>query len=243
LSAGTGVTISSGEISIGQAVGTTDDVTFNNLSVNGALNTDDITATTVTASGNVVISGNLTVNGTTTTINTTELAVEDINITIASGATDATAANGAGLTADLGTDGTATFTYNSVNDRWVMNKSLATNLIGNVTGIVSDISNHTTTDLSEGDNLYYTNTRVRNAISVTDAGGDGSVTYNSTTGVITYTGPSAAEVRAHFSAAGDLSYNNTTGEFSVTTFKTADARNSISVTDAGGDGSLSYQLV
>lgn len=37
-------------------------------------------------------------------------------------------------------------------------------------------------------------------ISVTDAGGDGSLVYNNTTGVLTYTGPSATEVRAHFSA-------------------------------------------
>jgi hypothetical protein len=41
---------------------------------------------------------------------------------------------------------------------------------------------------------------VKTALSVTDAGGDGSLAYNSTTGVITYTGPSAANVRAHFSA-------------------------------------------
>ena len=36
-------------------------------------------------------------------------------------------------------------------------------------------------------------------ISVTDSGGDGSLAYNSTSGVITYTGPSPSEVRAHFS--------------------------------------------
>jgi len=41
---------------------------------------------------------------------------------------------------------------------------------------------------------------VRELISVVDAGGDGSLAYNSGTGVITYTGPSASEVRAHFSA-------------------------------------------
>ena len=46
----------------------------------------------------------------------------------------------------------------------------------------------------------YTNTDARSAISVTDTGGDGSLTYDSGTGVITYTGPSATEVRAHFSA-------------------------------------------
>ena len=43
------------------------------------------------------------------------------------------------------------------------------------------------------------------SISVTDAGGDGSLSYNNTTGVITYTGPSASEVRAHFSAGTGIS--------------------------------------
>ena len=57
-----------------------------------------------------------------------------------------------------------------------------------------------TTNLSEGTNLYYTNNRARGAISVTDSGGDGSLSYDSATGVITYTGPSASDVRAHFSA-------------------------------------------
>jgi hypothetical protein len=37
-------------------------------------------------------------------------------------------------------------------------------------------------------------------LSVTDSGGDGSLAYNNSTGVITYTGPSASDVRAHFSA-------------------------------------------
>jgi len=49
-------------------------------------------------------------------------------------------------------------------------------------------------------NLWFTDTRSRAAISVTDSGGDGSLAYDSGTGVITYTGPSASEVRAHFSA-------------------------------------------
>ena len=35
-------------------------------------------------------------------------------------------------------------------------------------------------------------------ISVTDSGGDGSLAYNSSTGVITYTGLSASEVRDLF---------------------------------------------
>jgi len=66
----------------------------------------------------------------------------------------------------------------------------------------------TTSDLTEGSNLYYTLARAdsdaKNAISVTDAGGDGSLSYDNSTGVITYTGPSASEVRAHFTAGSNI---------------------------------------
>ena len=102
----------------------------------------------------------------------------------------------------------------------------------------SDLSAANTGQLPEGSNLYHTTARARGAVSVTDAGGDGSLSYNTNTGVITYTGASAAEVRAHltankglsvtdgefnidsanvrgmFSASGDLSYNSGTGQFS-----------------------------
>jgi hypothetical protein len=47
--------------------------------------------------------------------------------------------------------------------------------------------------------LAITDATIRGKVSVTDAGGDGSLAYNNSTGVITYTGPSAAETRAHFS--------------------------------------------
>lgn len=76
---------------------------------------------------------------------------------------------------------------------------------GSVAGFDSDFASKSTSDLTEGSNLYYTTARAdsdaKHAISLTDAGGDGSMTYSSDTGVITYTGPSASEVRAHFSAS------------------------------------------
>lgn len=140
-----------------------------------------------------------------------------------------------------------------------------------------NLSPFTTDNLTEGSsNLYYTTARAdsdaKNAISVTDAGGDGSLSYSNSTGVFTYTGPSASEVRAHFSAGGDLTYDNSTGEFTfdvesvytkanfdsdlglantgqlpegsnlyyTTARADSDSKNSVSVTDAGGDGSLSY---
>jgi len=75
-----------------------------------------------------------------------------------------------------------------------------------------------TDDLSEGSsNLYYTDARVRNAVSA-----DGDLTYNSSTGTFSFTERTDAEVRGLLSTTGDLNYNITTGEFSVTTYKTSD---------------------
>jgi hypothetical protein len=54
----------------------------------------------------------------------------------------------------------------------------------------------------------YTDSAARTAISITDAGGDGSLAYNNSTGVITYTGPSASDVRAHFSAGTGIAITN-----------------------------------
>ena len=55
----------------------------------------------------------------------------------------------------------------------------------------------------------------RELISVTDAGGDGSLAYNNSTGVLTYTGPSAAEVRAHFSGGTGVTYTSGTGAIAI----------------------------
>ena len=81
------------------------------------------------------------------------------------------------------------------------------------------LTTKSTDDVTEGANLYYTTARAdsdaKNAISVTDTGGDGSLSYNPITGIITYTGPSPSEIRSHFSAGGDLSYDSATGRFSI----------------------------
>ena len=52
--------------------------------------------------------------------------------------------------------------------------------------------------------------RVRSNITVSDSGGDGSLAYNSSTGVITYTGPSASEVRAHFTGGTGIDISSGT---------------------------------
>lgn len=141
ISGGTGITSTYNDagnlltLDIGQPVATTDNVTFNDVTVSGTLTSDDITSTNVTVSGNATISGDLTVNGTTTTLNSTTLDVDDINITVAKGAANAAAANLAGLTVD---GASATLTYTSADDRWNLNKDLnVANVYGDVTGDVT----------------------------------------------------------------------------------------------------------
>jgi len=59
----------------------------------------------------------------------------------------------------------------------------------------------------------YADSDAREAISVTDSGGDGSLSYNNSTGVLTYTGPSASEVQAHITAGTGVSISS--GEVSI----------------------------
>ena len=71
------------------------------------------------------------------------------------------------------------------------------------------LSSIDTDNVSEGSsNLYFTTARARTSLSVTDSGGDGSLAYDNSTGAITYTGPSAAEVRAHLSAGTGVTYSS-----------------------------------
>ena len=61
--------------------------------------------------------------------------------------------------------------------------------------------------------LSITDAVIRGKVSVTDSGGDGSLAYNNSTGVITYTGPSASEVRAHITAGTGVAISS--GEVSI----------------------------
>ena len=88
------------------------------------------------------------------------------------------------------------------------------------TGITTLVSNDKVTISSNI--TQYTNANARAAISATDAGGDGSLSYNSATGVITYTGPSATEIRDHFTAGAGITIN--TGVVSISDNAIANAK-------------------
>ena len=144
-SAGTGVTYDSGtgQFSIGQAVETTSNVTFNDVDIDG----------------------NLTVSGTTTYINTETIELDDNTILLNANAT--TASEDAGIEVERGTVETnVTFLWDETADKWTIGSqtfvagTVEANLTGNVTGTVSSIANHNTDALAEGvTNVYYTSAR------------------------------------------------------------------------------------
>lgn len=130
----TDVTNNTITINLPQALAPTSNVVFNDVTVNGSLYSNDISATNIDINGNASITGNLTVLGTVTTVNSTTVSIGDKNIELAKDATSAAAADGGGLTI-RGPAVPATFTYNSGNDRWSMNKDLTVEQVfGNLKG-------------------------------------------------------------------------------------------------------------
>ena len=97
------------------------------------------------------------------------------------------------------------FTNERVDDR------VAALIVGgsNITATYDDAAG----TLTLAGSAAYSNADARQAISVTDAGGDGSLAYNNSTGVITYNGPSSSEVRAHLSAGTGITYSG--GQISI----------------------------
>lgn len=81
---------------------------------------------------------------------------------------------------------------------------------GALTGTVSDISNHDTDDLSEGTAKYFTDARARDAISV---GGD--LTYDSTTGVISFSQTEGDITAITTNSSSGMSGGVTTGAASL----------------------------
>jgi hypothetical protein len=262
--AGTGVSVSAATgavtFSIGQAVGTGSNVTFND----------------------VTVSGNLTVSGTTTTINTETINLADNIIVLNSNYTGSSPTENGGFEVERGTVANVAFRWNETNDRWestvdgtnyinLPNQALDSSsspTFSTVTAALSGNASTATTlqtartingvsfngsanisfgtdSVSEGStNLYFTNARARSAISVS-----GSLSYNSSTGVISYTTPSTsgitegtnlyytdARARAAVSAGTGISYNSSTGVITntITQYTDALARAALSFTAGSG---------
>lgn len=181
---------------------------------------------TFDSSGGLTITGDLTVNGTTTTLNTQNVLIEDNIITLNSNVTGSPMTN-SGIEVERGTQTNSSLIWNELSGVWQQNRAGTPYIIPINTG-----------ELTEESNLYFTQARARQSISVTDTGGDGSLSYNNSTGVITYTGPSDAEVRSHFSGGTGVTYSTLTGVISIgqdvstssnVTFNTVTGTNGITI--------------
>ncbi len=89
-----------------------------------------------------------------------------------------------------------------------------------------DFGGNTTADLTENTNLYYTNARARGAVSVTDSGGLGSLAYNNSSGVITYTGPSNSDITGLISVASGSGLTYSSGEIGTNAIPNSQLANS-----------------
>jgi hypothetical protein len=89
-----------------------------------------------------------------------------------------------------------------------------------------DLGGNTTADLTENTNLYYTNARARGAVSVTDSGGLGSLAYNNSSGVITYTGPANSDITGLISVASGSGLTYSGGEIGTSAIPNGQLANS-----------------
>ena len=89
-----------------------------------------------------------------------------------------------------------------------------------------DLGGNTTADLTENTNLYYTNARARGAVSVTDSGGLGSLAYNNSSGVITYTGPANSDITGLISVASGSGLTYSGGEIGTNAIPNSKLANS-----------------
>ena len=132
ITGGTGVTVTSGAVAIGQDVATTATPTFGNITTTGELrgpSTFTIDPATVgDNTGTVVIAGNLTVNGSTTTVNSNEVNIGDAIILLNSDETGTPSAN-AGISVERGTASNKSFVWNETSDAWDLSNETLQNVI------------------------------------------------------------------------------------------------------------------
>ena len=190
--AGTGVTVNANDIAIGQAVGTSDNVTFND----------------------VTVSGNLTVDGTTTSINTTNLNVTDKLIELNRGGSTAASANGGGLYISGANE---SLTWDNGNSRWTFSDDL--NVAGNITVTGNVDGRDIASDGSKLDGIEanatadQTASEILTLIKTVDGAGSG-LDADTLDGV---TSGGFLRSNATDTASGVITFSNTTASTSTTT--------------------------
>ena len=156
--------------------------------------------------GNLSITGSLTVNGTTTTINSTTLTVDDLNIVLASGAADAAAANGAGITID---GASATLNYINTSNTWTFDRGITVNGTANITGNANVGNLGTTTAIITTGNITTINSGlVQNGNSNIAITANGNITFTSSSNATVVITPTGANITGTANISGNANVGN-----------------------------------
>jgi hypothetical protein len=221
LVAGTGVTLTNGTaseggtptVAIGQAVGTTSNVQFNDVTVDG----------------------NLTVNGTTTTLNTETLAIED-NIVVLNSNVTASPTTNAGIEVERGTSANVLVRWNETTDKWEATNDGTT--YGNI--VTTSDSGTITSDMIVDGTIVNADINASAAIALSKlasgtsaqvviANSSGVPTYTTLSGDITISDTGVASIASNSVALG----TDTTGNY----VSDVTASTGITVTHTPGEGS------
>ena len=194
-------------LSIGQAVGTTDNVTFAGVTadnikvgVTGANEIDTVSGDltidsaggTVTVDDNLTVTGNLTVSGTTTSINTETLTVDD-NVIVLNNNVTASPTENAGIEVERGSSTNVVLRWNETDDAWELTNdgstysaiATASSVATATTLSVDNLSDTTITTATAGQFLKYSGSAwVNDAIDLaTDTVGNYMVEVSAGAGI------------------------------------------------------------
>ena len=174
---------------IGNASLTNSAITINgtSTSLGGSINVGTVTSVGMSVPTGLSVAGSpITTSGTLAL----SMAAGYSLPTDASQATWNTAYNDSIVSAAVTGTTTKTLTLNqqdggTVTASWTdINTDAVSSVFGRTGAVVATSGDYTTTQVTEGTNLYFTDARSRNAISLTTTGTSGAATYNSTTGVL-----------------------------------------------------------
>ena len=147
--------------------------------------------------------------------NSNDFAVSSGDVTIKTGGVGADQLE---TTLDL-TGHSVTFNSGEISNGELANSTIEINGTSIALGNSGTINTDAIAAGSNPARQYYdsatTVTTARNAISATDAGGDGSISYNPSTGLITYTGVTDTQIRSKFAAGTGVTYTSGTGTFAI----------------------------
>jgi len=172
--------------------------------------------------GLVLIQGNLQVDGTQTTINSTTVEVDDLNITVASGAVDSAAANTAGLDID---GAGVQFRWNHANTHMNLNTNL------DVTGTVT--ADGLTVEKAGASQIVadFSGTGANAYIQLNDGNSTNFAGLGVTTDSLSLW--SLNKKRIDISSGGDISFYEDTGTSPKMVWKAADERLGIGTDNPG----------